>query len=465
MVKYGLKKTTIHDLLKAKDKIKEAMKEIQASNTEKKGAQVYRKRKFDKGNLDEAVYKWYTQERAEGVPVRGIDIQHAARRRYGVVNKAITGELLSADVDAVEPFIDSFRGHKEDEGLQHYQSTTGTRLACFGSLCPSKKPKALKDYMHKLPVEYQNNPSAWFKQDIVSDWFQNVFDPEVRKHQMNVYGLTKENVKAVLLLDNAPAHPSTAKLCSRDGKIKAMFLPPNTTSLIQPMDQGIIESCKRHYRNLFLQQCLVVTEDGMDEEGYEDTRGKKTLQRFKTYIIKDAIYNWADAWKKVPLSNLRNAWCKILKTPKTPPLPTDFEGFVEHRGQRHSAIEEEEVEDWVSEDPGLPGYHHLTEEEIAEEFTTPEPPADEDDDEEAEAAAPGPSISAEFEATDTLFALADHGVLCMVKNYELLRIMRFELMREVQQRKTQTKISDFFKAGPSPAEKRSRTESETSTYI
>ncbi|QQP41856.1 Hypothetical protein FKW44_016338 [Caligus rogercresseyi] len=46
-------------------------------------------------------------------------------------------------------------------------------------------------------------------------------------------------------------------------------------------------------------------------------------------------------------------------------------------------------------------------------------------------------------------------------NCELLRIMRFELMREVQQRKT--KISDFFKAGPSPAEKRSRTESETSS--
>ncbi|QQP36680.1 Hypothetical protein FKW44_021848 [Caligus rogercresseyi] len=45
----------------------------------------------------------------------------------------------------------------------------------------------------------------------------------------------------------------------------------------------------------------------------------------------------------------------------------------------------------------------------------------------------------------------------------MLRIMRFELMREVQQKKTQTKISDFFKAGPSPAEKRSRTESETSS--
>ena len=61
------------------------------------------------------------------------------------------------------------------------------------------------------------------------------------------------------------------------------------------MDQGVIESTKRQYRNLYLQQCLVVTEDGMDEEGYDDTRGKKTLQNFKAYTIKDAIYNWAGA--------------------------------------------------------------------------------------------------------------------------------------------------------------------------
>ena len=77
MEKYGLKKTTIHDLLKAKDKVKEAMKEIEASN-DKKDGQVYRKGKLAQENLDEAVYKWYTQERAEGVPVRGTDIQHAA---------------------------------------------------------------------------------------------------------------------------------------------------------------------------------------------------------------------------------------------------------------------------------------------------------------------------------------------------------------------------------------------------
>jgi len=44
-------------------------------------------------------------------------------------------------------------------------------------------------------------------------------------------------------LDNAPSHPSEEELMKRD--IKAIFLPPNVTSLIQPMDQGVIEWLKR----------------------------------------------------------------------------------------------------------------------------------------------------------------------------------------------------------------------------
>ncbi len=36
---------------------------------------------------------------------------------------------------------------------------------------------------------------------------------------------------------------------SNDGKI---ILPPNVTSLIQPMDQGVLESMKRHIKGKFL---------------------------------------------------------------------------------------------------------------------------------------------------------------------------------------------------------------------
>ena len=46
--------------------------------------------------------------------------------------------------------------------------------------------------------------------------------------------------KAVLVLDNCPAHPEAEELISDDGNIFAHFLPPNVTSLIQPMDQGVL---------------------------------------------------------------------------------------------------------------------------------------------------------------------------------------------------------------------------------
>ena len=39
-----------------------------------------------------------------------------------------------------------------------------------------------------------------------------------------------------MFVDNCAAHPPVDKLCA----VKLAFLPPNTTSKLQPMDQGII---------------------------------------------------------------------------------------------------------------------------------------------------------------------------------------------------------------------------------
>ena len=60
--------------------------------------------------------------------------------------------------------------------------------------------------------------------------------------------------KAVLLLDNCSAHPDEDTLVSRDGKVTGKFLPPNVTSLIQPMDQCVMVSVKRRYRKLILKE-------------------------------------------------------------------------------------------------------------------------------------------------------------------------------------------------------------------
>ena len=51
--------------------------------------------------------------------------------------------------------------------------------------------------------------------------------------------IAPEEVRA-LPLDNIPAHSDAEKLVSADGKIQTTFLSPNTTSIIQPMDFGVI---------------------------------------------------------------------------------------------------------------------------------------------------------------------------------------------------------------------------------
>lgn len=92
--------------------------------------------------------------------------------------------------------------------------------------------------------------------DIFNFWFNDVFVPLVRAH-LNEIGLPTE---AMLFINNSPPHPNF-QLQSDDGKITCHFLPANTTVLIQPMDQGVIESMKRRYRKQFIQQLVTFNEE------------------------------------------------------------------------------------------------------------------------------------------------------------------------------------------------------------
>jgi hypothetical protein len=102
--------------------------------------------------------------------------------------------------------------------------------------------------MNSQSVIYKSSSCAWITCDIFASWFENEFVLSVRHHLRS----KKLEEKALLLLDHCPAHPSAAVLKSKDGKIKAMFLPRNTTALIQPMDKCIIRVCKAYYRGELL---------------------------------------------------------------------------------------------------------------------------------------------------------------------------------------------------------------------
>ena len=54
--------------------------------------------------------------------------------------------------------------------------------------------------------------------------------------------------EVLLLMDNAPSHKleeGVVLQCTR-----VVFLPPNTTTHLQPMDAGIIANFKHHYKKL-----------------------------------------------------------------------------------------------------------------------------------------------------------------------------------------------------------------------
>lgn len=58
----------------------------------------------------------------------------------------------------------------------------------------------------------------------------------------------KSEFGMVLLIETAPTHPDIDRLNSIDSNFKVIFLPPNVTALLQPVDQGVIAEMTNIYR-------------------------------------------------------------------------------------------------------------------------------------------------------------------------------------------------------------------------
>ena len=111
----------------------------------------------------------------------------------------------------------------------------------------SKNPRCFKSIdTRTLPVEWEHNKKAWMTSGIYQRWLQN-FDRRMQR----------QNRQVLLLLDNAPSHP-------KDVNLSNVFLPANTTSKLQPLDQGIIKAIKTIYRKRLLQFVLAKMERGED---------------------------------------------------------------------------------------------------------------------------------------------------------------------------------------------------------
>lgn len=97
-------------------------------------------------------------------------------------------------------------------------------------------------------ARYNRSKSGWFDSRIFAEWFRTIVLPYCRKHD-------PENLKwKILIGDNLASHISVEVIDACEiHRIKFILLPPNTTSLMQPLDLAYFRPLKCKWRNVLEQ--------------------------------------------------------------------------------------------------------------------------------------------------------------------------------------------------------------------
>ena len=127
-------------------------------------------------------------------------------------------------------------------------------------------------------VHYYNNQKAWMTAAIFEDWLIKF------NHKMK-----NDNKKVLLLVDNAASQNTELQL----SHVSLHYLPPNTTSFLQPCDAGIIRSFRCYYKNKLVLKMI------------ENIQNKKELYNPD---VKEAIFLVRESWNCVSEVTIHNCW-------------------------------------------------------------------------------------------------------------------------------------------------------------
>ncbi|GFX23775.1 tigger transposable element-derived protein 1 [Trichonephila clavipes] len=175
-------------------------------------------------------------------------------KRNALHNIKITGESATADKGAAKIFPEELAKIIEDGDYSveiKYLSLMKQDFIgknCLTVLTSQRMKKLQVDIkqttrpkgkdLKQLPVHWMANPKAWMTTAIFTEWFNNCFVPEVEAYMKE----KSLDFKVLLIVDNAASHPQL-----EHPNVKLVFLLLNTTSLIQPLDQGVIATFKKYY--------------------------------------------------------------------------------------------------------------------------------------------------------------------------------------------------------------------------
>jgi hypothetical protein len=109
----------------------------------------------------------------------------------------------------------------------------------------AKTPRSLRGLNIKsLGGVWKSNKKSWMTSIIMREWL------------LHFYSHIGNQRSVLLILDNFSAHIQGVELTPPPSNIRIQWLPANSTSLFQPLDQGIINTLKIHYRRNWLQYMI-----------------------------------------------------------------------------------------------------------------------------------------------------------------------------------------------------------------
>jgi len=198
------------------------------------------------------------------------------------------------------------RGGKDDKvriTIFHIVNEAGTDKRKIWVIGRAEKPCAFRQNKvnpANLPVVYCYNKKAWLLTGLWYEFLRGLND-EMRIAQRSI----------ALVTDNCPTHPPpTSPPIDYKGPkppllthITLVYLPPGTTSFLQPLDAGIISSFKAAYRRRYAQFMV------QHFNQYGEAPSKLDILQ--------AIYLIADSWESVTQSTIIHCWKKAGITEQT----------------------------------------------------------------------------------------------------------------------------------------------------
>ncbi|CAN0413013.1 unnamed protein product, partial [Pylaiella littoralis] len=181
-------------------------------------------------------------------------------------------------------------------------NTTGSLKVPLAVIHTAKDPMVFR-HVRKPPCPYYAQQSAWLDSSICQRWFDEVFVPFVKKNT---------GKKVVLLWDNCPGH----KIKNDDPQIVIIFLPPNVTSVFQPMDMGVLFALKSQYKTEMVIRLAALIEDWDTVRARKIRRGCRGLSDAGQATMLDVTEILPQKWESFSDQTIVRCWLKATILPR-----------------------------------------------------------------------------------------------------------------------------------------------------